>query len=132
MSKFWRSWLYQLTWVVSGFPYPYVLLMLPIDFFCDCKQTGHTQECLQGSSRQNSSKFEFPEKIIFVTALILWACFIRGLEIICKDDEWAIFNPPAGDTCEGWAGPYIAAVGGYLRDPNATTDCGFCPFKVNS
>ncbi|KAG8930788.1 hypothetical protein FRC02_003660 [Tulasnella sp. 418] len=55
---------------------------------------------------------------------------LKGLEIRCKPDEWAIFQPPSGQTCESWAGAFVNTFGGYLQDGNATADCHYCQFKV--
>ncbi|KIJ54162.1 hypothetical protein M422DRAFT_25123 [Sphaerobolus stellatus SS14] len=55
---------------------------------------------------------------------------LHGLEIICDPDEFAIFNPPAGQTCLAWAGDFVSEVGGYLDNPNATEACKYCQYKV--
>lgn len=47
--------------------------------------------------------------------------------VVCAANEYLHFNPPSGQTCQQYMGPYIRLVGGgYLQDPNATTDCSFC------
>ena len=53
-----------------------------------------------------------------------------GLEIVCRDDEYAVFNPPSGQTCQQWAGAFVDAFGGYLNNPNATSSCQYCQYRV--
>jgi len=53
---------------------------------------------------------------------------LHGLPIRCRDDEFAIFNPPAGQTCLAWAGEFVRNYGGYLADPSATQNCRYCQF----
>ncbi|GAA5965734.1 hypothetical protein JCM21900_006739 [Sporobolomyces salmonicolor] len=55
---------------------------------------------------------------------------LHGLEIACKESEFSTFTPPSGQTCEQWAGPYISAVGGYLNNPNDSTNCQYCTYAV--
>ena len=55
---------------------------------------------------------------------------LHGLEITCKSDEFAVFNPPSGQTCQQWAGEFVDAFGGYLNNPNATDSCQYCQYKV--
>jgi ATP-binding cassette subfamily G (WHITE) protein 2 (SNQ2) len=55
---------------------------------------------------------------------------LHGLEITCRESELFSFPPPAGQTCEQWAGPFVNATAGYLVDPAATDNCQYCPIKV--
>ncbi|CEQ38617.1 SPOSA6832_00050, partial [Sporobolomyces salmonicolor] len=55
---------------------------------------------------------------------------LHGLEITCKESEFSLFSPPSGQTCVQWAGPYISAVGGYLNNPNDSTNCQYCTYAV--
>ncbi|EGW30589.1 ATP dependent transporter multidrug resistance [Spathaspora passalidarum NRRL Y-27907] len=52
--------------------------------------------------------------------------FLHGRPIHCSDQELSFFNPPAGETCGQFAGPFVQAHGGYLVDENATNQCGYC------
>lgn len=47
--------------------------------------------------------------------------------VVCSAVELVTIQPPAGQTCEQWMGPYQSAAGGYLQNPGATSDCSFCP-----
>ncbi len=55
---------------------------------------------------------------------------VSGLVIKCQSDEFAIFNPPSGETCQQWAGAFVDANGGYLNNPNATSSCQYCQYSV--
>ncbi|KAG8892920.1 hypothetical protein FRC01_013877, partial [Tulasnella sp. 417] len=57
---------------------------------------------------------------------------LQGLEITCREDEFAVFDPPAGQTCEAWADTFVNTFGGYLQNPNATSNCQYCQFKVGN
>lgn len=41
----------------------------------------------------------------------------------CLDSEYRTIQPPSGQSCQDWMGPYVENAGGYLLDPNATADC---------
>lgn len=49
----------------------------------------------------------------------------------CAEAEFAGFDPPAGQTCAEYAGQFLrdVAMGGYLQDQNATSDCGYCAYN---
>ncbi|KAI9458491.1 ABC-2 type transporter-domain-containing protein [Russula earlei] len=55
---------------------------------------------------------------------------LSGLKITCKPDEFAVFNPPLGQTCAAWANDFVTAAGGYLDNPNDSTGCRYCQYKV--
>ncbi|OBR15190.1 ABC-2 type transporter [Colletotrichum higginsianum IMI 349063] len=49
----------------------------------------------------------------------------------CAAAEFARFDPPPGSTCGQYAGRFVdeVAATGYLEDPNATSNCGYCPYN---
>ena len=57
----------------------------------------------------------------------LLALVTHGIEIQCSETELARFRAPPGQTCETYAGPYVAQAGGYVT---TLTDglCGFCQY----
>ncbi|KAL1762505.1 ABC-2 type transporter-domain-containing protein [Schizophyllum commune] len=55
---------------------------------------------------------------------------LHGLEITCKADEFAVFNPPDGQSCGQWAGAFVQAYGGYIDNPDATDACRYCQYRV--
>ena len=55
---------------------------------------------------------------------------LHGLKIQCKPDEFAVFDPPEGQTCSTWANEFVSSFGGYLDNANDTSDCRYCPYAV--
>jgi len=55
---------------------------------------------------------------------------LHGLVITCKPDEFAVFNPPSGQTCGQWAEAFVSTVGGYIDNVNDTIACRYCQYKV--
>ncbi|GAA5843719.1 hypothetical protein JCM11251_003474 [Rhodosporidiobolus azoricus] len=55
---------------------------------------------------------------------------MHDLEVICTQRELRVFDPPAGQTCYEWAGAYIEAATGYLTNPDATSGCEYCQYRV--
>ena len=52
---------------------------------------------------------------------------IAPLVVTCTDEELTRFNVPAGaGTCAEYAAEFLATATGYLANPNATGDCGYC------
>ncbi|WWC67761.1 uncharacterized protein I206_101673 [Kwoniella pini CBS 10737] len=51
---------------------------------------------------------------------------VANTEIICAANEFLKFTPTAGNTCGQYMEDYISTAGGYLLDPNATSECSFC------
>ncbi|KXH67275.1 ABC-2 type transporter [Colletotrichum salicis] len=49
----------------------------------------------------------------------------------CSPTEFARFNPPPGSTCGQYADRFVneVAMTGYLENPNATSNCGYCPYN---
>jgi len=50
---------------------------------------------------------------------------LANTNVTCASDEFLKFSAPAGQTCATYMADYIAASGGYLQNPNATS-CEFC------
>ena len=58
------------------------------------------------------------------------AATLRDIPVQCSANEAAMFNPPPGQTCGEYAQSYVNTVGtGYLTNPAATTDCGYCQYS---
>ncbi|TFY82436.1 hypothetical protein EWM64_g1573 [Hericium alpestre] len=55
---------------------------------------------------------------------------LHGLKFTCKPEEFAIFNPPSGQTCQQWASDFVSAFGGYLDNSNDTSACRYCQYAV--
>ncbi|CRK18696.1 hypothetical protein BN1723_011660 [Verticillium longisporum] len=56
---------------------------------------------------------------------------LPAVAVRCAPAELARFDPPPGSTCGEYAGGFVSSVAGagYLEDPSATSDCGFCPYN---
>ncbi|KAJ2354210.1 ATP-binding cassette transporter snq2, partial [Coemansia erecta] len=48
----------------------------------------------------------------------------------CRDNEFFVFDPPANTTCGAYAGEWVKQATGYLQNPDATSACNYCQFKV--
>jgi len=51
---------------------------------------------------------------------------LANTNVICADNEYLHFDPQPGTTCATYMQQYIDNYGGYLQNPNATSDCSFC------
>ncbi|WAQ82669.1 hypothetical protein PtA15_3A32 [Puccinia triticina] len=54
---------------------------------------------------------------------------MHDLPIICSSEEYTTFQPPSGQTCAQWAGPFVNSFGGYLLDDTVRSDCKYCQFS---
>ncbi|KAK1149865.1 ATP-binding cassette transporter snq2 [Aspergillus melleus] len=54
-----------------------------------------------------------------------------SVEINCTSMESTHFDPPPGSTCGDYANDFVRNIAGagYLVDPNATSDCQYCPYR---
>ncbi|BGO92884.1 hypothetical protein NBRC10512_008005 [Rhodotorula toruloides] len=55
---------------------------------------------------------------------------LHDLRVTCLDSEYRIVQPPAGQTCSAWLQPFVSAAGGYLANPDATSNCQYCQYSV--
>ncbi|GAA6062867.1 hypothetical protein JCM10212_000789 [Sporobolomyces blumeae] len=53
---------------------------------------------------------------------------LHDLPVVCKESEFSIFSPPAGRTCGDWVAAYIEIAGGYVNNPDATSNCQYCTY----
>lgn len=51
---------------------------------------------------------------------------VANADIHCAANELLLFQPPDGQTCIEYMKPYITALGGYLTNEDATSDCSYC------
>ncbi|KAG9324330.1 hypothetical protein KVV02_006576 [Mortierella alpina] len=54
---------------------------------------------------------------------------LNGLTVRCRDSEFSIFQPPAGQSCIQFAGPFMATAPGYINNPDALRDCQYCQYS---
>jgi ABC-type multidrug transport system permease subunit len=52
----------------------------------------------------------------------------------CAESEFAIFNPPANETCQSYLANYLSGAGSRanLVNPDATASCRVCEYRVGS
>ncbi len=57
---------------------------------------------------------------------------LHDVPVVCSAADLSIFNSPPGQTCQSYAQAWLdlPSTLGYLTNPTATSDCGYCPFKV--
>jgi len=51
---------------------------------------------------------------------------LANTNVTCASNEYLTFDPQPGKTCMEYMQPYIMGAGGYLQNPDATSNCGFC------
>jgi len=51
---------------------------------------------------------------------------LANANITCASNEYLTFDPQPGKTCMEYMQPYITSAGGYLLNPDATSNCSFC------
>lgn len=60
----------------------------------------------------------------------IMAATLPSIQVTCAPGEAAIFNPPPSQTCGEYASAFVQAAGrGYLTDPSATSECGYCQYR---
>lgn len=65
-------------------------------------------------------------------SLLVFTTFDK--EVRCKTSEFAIFNPPSGQTCGQYLTSYLQGMGARsnLINPDATSDCHVCQYRRGS
>lgn len=54
---------------------------------------------------------------------------LHGRSVACSSKEFSVFDPPSGQTCGEYMKDFLSTATGYLRDENATSNCGYCAFS---
>ncbi|RMZ11184.1 hypothetical protein D0864_01061 [Hortaea werneckii] len=57
------------------------------------------------------------------------AATLHGLPVECTEEETAKFDAPPGQTCSQYAGAFAEQAGGYLLNPQATSNCEYCQYS---
>ncbi|ODV97096.1 hypothetical protein PACTADRAFT_48852 [Pachysolen tannophilus NRRL Y-2460] len=55
---------------------------------------------------------------------------LHDREVHCATDELSILQPPSGETCGSYLEEYLSSNYGYVSNPDATSDCGYCAYSV--
>ena len=58
------------------------------------------------------------------------AATLAGQPVECTIEETGRFDAPPGQTCRQYAGAFAQSAGGYLLNPQATSDCQYCPYST--
>ena len=54
-----------------------------------------------------------------------------GRELVnCAPKELVTLQPPSGQTCGAYMNNFISASGGYLTNPNSTSNCQYCSART--
>ncbi|KAI4211548.1 MAG: hypothetical protein LQ351_005725 [Letrouitia transgressa] len=51
---------------------------------------------------------------------------LANTNVVCSEIEYVTFQPPSGRTCGEYTEAFTSTIGGYVRNPEATSDCSFC------
>ncbi|KAI1819611.1 ABC transporter [Xylaria intraflava] len=54
---------------------------------------------------------------------------LYGLDMTCRSDEVSIFQPPNSTSCQAYAADFLRTATGFIVNPDATSDCQYCPYK---
>ncbi|KDQ56556.1 hypothetical protein JAAARDRAFT_179141 [Jaapia argillacea MUCL 33604] len=52
-------------------------------------------------------------------------------EVNCRSVEYVTVSPPSGLSCAKYMQPYISMAGGYLANPDTTSNCQFCSTRTS-
>ena len=55
---------------------------------------------------------------------------VGRMEINCSETELVRLNPPSGQSCGSFLQTFIDSRGGYLTDPDATSNCEYCSVRT--
>ncbi|KKY16641.1 putative abc transporter [Diplodia seriata] len=58
------------------------------------------------------------------------AATLHNQPVQCTSQESARFDPPPNQTCRSYAGAFADASPGHLLNPDATSDCQYCPYTT--
>ena len=54
---------------------------------------------------------------------------VAGAPATCSTTELKLINPPSGQTCQEYLGPFLQQTGGTLGNAEATSNCEYCGIK---
>ncbi|KFH67291.1 hypothetical protein MVEG_06026 [Podila verticillata NRRL 6337] len=55
---------------------------------------------------------------------------LYNVKVICAPLEFNIIQPPAGQTCMQFMGPFLSRASGYINNPNDVSDCQYCQYST--
>lgn len=79
----------------------------------------------------------FPRFWIFVYRLSPFTYLVDGMlstgiansNVVCSEIEYLHFNPLPTQNCGTYMQQHISNFGGYVQNPEAMTDCAYCPIS---
>ena len=57
------------------------------------------------------------------------AAVLKNTQVVCLEGETGVFDPPPGQTCGEYAGRFVQEGRGYIVNPDARQNCGYCPYR---
>lgn len=55
---------------------------------------------------------------------------LHNVQVHCSQSDLSIFDPRPGQTCGEYAADFLSTAAGYLSNPDATSNCGYCPYTT--
>ncbi|KAJ5398597.1 hypothetical protein N7465_009086 [Penicillium sp. CMV-2018d] len=55
---------------------------------------------------------------------------LHNVKAQCSPGDFTIFDPPSGETCAHYASIFLQSSTGYLSNPEATSECWYCPYTT--
>ncbi|KAJ1856854.1 ATP-binding cassette transporter snq2 [Coemansia sp. RSA 1822] len=55
---------------------------------------------------------------------------LHDSRIVCRPQEFYVFEPPASMSCREYAGAWIAKAPGYINNLDAVAGCQYCPYAI--
>ncbi|KAM9905958.1 hypothetical protein OXX79_001855 [Metschnikowia pulcherrima] len=60
----------------------------------------------------------------------LVSSLVHGRAVRCSEIEFYVFDPPSGQTCGEYMETFLSSAPGYLKDAQATSNCGYCALST--
>ncbi|PRP87719.1 hypothetical protein PROFUN_02419 [Planoprotostelium fungivorum] len=57
---------------------------------------------------------------------------LTDVRVTCSAEDLYVFQPPPNLTCGQYTDDFMRTASGYIQDPNATSDCGYCSYQRGS
>lgn len=84
---------------------------------------------IEGMLGQGTFSYYNPFNADEVTS-VRFSLAVGRMEINCADKELVKLEPPSGESCASYMQTFINTTGGYLTNPDATSDCEYCSART--
>lgn len=133
---------------IAAFAPSYTVISNVIPFFLVCVQlfTGECNHPLQhddqvanagtGVIRPYATTPSFWKYWLYYLSPVQWfihgivGSVLHGVPVQCATEELAFFDTPNGETCAEYAANFLQTAVGYLSNPTATSNCGYCQYST--